>query len=82
MVSPKQRGKISPFPLLGSNSVPTLIRLAWSWLFDFVTSKRHKFIFDFMGEVDLKSSKASFGYVRSRLFLIARLALTRPVISS
>jgi hypothetical protein len=61
--------------------VPTLFRLAWPPVFDFGTSNRPKFIFDFMGEVALKSSKARFGYGRSMLFVIARLALTRPVVS-
>ena len=46
--------------MLDSNSVPTLFRLAWPPVFDCGTSNRHKFIFDFMGEVALKSSKAGF----------------------
>jgi len=59
-----------------------LFRSAWPRVFDFGTSNRQKFIFDFMGGVALKSSTARFGYGRSRLFLIAGLVLTGAVINS
>jgi len=52
-----------------------------SLVFDFGTSNSPNFIFDFMGEVALKSSKAMFRVRQSTLLLIATLALT-PVNSS
>ena len=58
LIPPAQRGRIIPFPVLDSDSVPTLFRLAWPPVFDFGTSNRHKFIFDFMGWAALKPSKA------------------------
>jgi hypothetical protein len=60
LITPAQRRRIIPFPVLDSNSMLMRFRLAWLSVFDFGTSNRHKFIFDFMGEVALKSSKARF----------------------
>ena len=82
-IPPKERGKIIPFPVLEDKSVLRLFRLPWSPVFDFCTSNRHELIFDFMGEVCLESVwRPGFGFHRSRLFLIERLALARAVISS
>jgi hypothetical protein len=44
MIPPAQRGKIIPFPVLDSNSVPALFRLALPPVFDFGGANRHKFI--------------------------------------
>jgi len=60
LIPPAQRRRIIPFPVPDSNSVPTLFRLARLSVFDIGTSNRHKFIFDFIGEVALKSSEARF----------------------